>query len=79
LVLKLATPLLTLPTPSVVGPFLNVTVPVAVVELTVAVKVTDVFELAGLAEELSAIVVLALFTVWLMELLVLPLSLESPL
>ena len=76
--LKVAVPPLIVAVPRVVPPFLKVTVPVAAVELTIAVNVIDVFELDGLADGVSVIVVLALFTVSVILLLVLPLSFVSP-
>lgn len=52
--------------PSVVEPFLNVTVPVGMppLEVTVAVKVTGWLKTEGLAEELTVVVVAYLFTTW---------------
>lgn len=53
--------------PNVVVPLENVTVPVGVpleLELTVAVMVTDCSKLEGLAEEISAMLVLAFCTTW---------------
>jgi len=44
------------PVPSVVAPSLKVTVPVAPLPVTVAVKVTDWPKLLGLAEELTEVV-----------------------
>jgi hypothetical protein len=59
---------LSVPVPSVVEPSLNVTVPVGVptpapVTLSVAVNVTDWPNTDGVPEELTAVLVLALFTV----------------
>lgn len=65
-VLNVALPLLRVPVPNVVEPFLKVTVPVGVppLEVTVAVKVTDLPEVDGLREEVSEVELLALLTVW---------------
>lgn len=64
--LNVALPLLSVPVPNVVEPFLKVTVPVGVppLEVTVAVKVTDWPEVDGLREEVSEVELLALLTVW---------------
>jgi hypothetical protein len=56
-------PLLIVPVPSVVLPSLNVTVPVAVAGVTVAVKVTIDPYADGFADEVSLAVVLTWFTV----------------
>ena len=57
LVASVAEPLDNAAEPSVVSPSRNVTVPVAVAGLTVAVSVTDWPGLAGFAEDASAVVV----------------------
>jgi hypothetical protein len=62
-VLKVALPLLMVPVPSVVPPSMNVTVPVAVVGVTVAVKVTEEPYVDGFADEASVTAVFILFTV----------------
>jgi hypothetical protein len=62
-VLYVAFPLLIVPVPSVVLPFLNVTVPVAVEIESVAVKVTELPYVDGFDEEVSVTVGVALFTV----------------
>ena len=62
-VAKLALPPLNVAVPSNVVPSKNFTVPVAVDGLTVAVKVTLCLRFDGLLFEVSAVVVLALFTV----------------
>lgn len=56
-------PLLKLPVPSVVVPSLNVTVPVHVEGVTVAVNFTDDPYVEGFAEEVTVMVEFALFTV----------------
>ena len=56
--LYVALPLLSVPVPSVVLPSLKVTVPVAAVGVTVAVNVTAVPAVEGLAEEVSVTEVL---------------------
>ena len=64
-VLKVATPLLlSVPVPRVVVPSLNVTVPVGVPldEVTVAVNVTDWPNVEGLADDVSAVLVLTSLT-----------------
>ena len=53
-------PLASIPVPSVVEPSVNVTVPVAVLGDTVAVRVTDWPKVEGFAEEESVVVVLVL-------------------
>ena len=50
--------------PRVDEPFLKVIVPVAVEGATVAVKVTELPETEGLAEEVSPVVVAAILTDW---------------
>jgi hypothetical protein len=77
-VLYVAIPLLTLPLPSVVLPSLNVTVPVAVVDETVAVNVTEELNADGFDDDESVVVVLALLTVWVRADDVLLLQFESP-
>jgi hypothetical protein len=62
-VLKVVFPLLSVPVPSVVLPSLNVTMPVAVAGVTVAVKVTDVPNADGFADEAKVVVEFVLFTV----------------
>jgi hypothetical protein len=62
-VLKVALPPLTAPVPSIVLPSLNVTVPVAVDGVIVAVKVTDEPNAEGFADDASAVVEFALLTV----------------
>ena len=76
-------PLVKVPVPSVLVPFLKVTVPLGVpapgeTGLTVAVKVTDWPKTEGLAEEVKAVAVEAMLTTWLTAVLVLELKLESP-
>jgi len=71
------------PVPRVLGPSLKVTVPVGVpaplvLAFTVAVKVTDCPDSDGLAEELTSVVVLPFFTVWVSVLEVLPLKVAAP-
>jgi hypothetical protein len=63
-VVNVATPLLSVPVPSVVTPSRNVTVPVGVppAPLTVAVKVTDCPATDGFTEEVSAVVLVFVFT-----------------
>jgi len=63
-VLYVAVPALSVPVPSVVLPSLNVTVPVAAEGETVAVNVTDEPYADGFTDDVSVIVVFALFTVW---------------
>jgi hypothetical protein len=85
LVASVATPLpFTLVVPSEVLPALNVTVPVAApapgaTALVVAVNVTLWPGSVGVAEVVTTVLVLALLTVWLSEVLVLPPKLASPL
>ena len=67
-----------MPVPSVVLPSVNVTVPVADVGVTAAVKVTDEPYADGLADEASVTVVFVLFTVWISTEDVLLLSFASP-
>ncbi len=82
-VLKVATPdPFKVPVPSVAAPSLKVTVPVGVPEpgataATVAMNVTDWLNTEGFADEVSAVVVLPWFTVWVKTLEVLPLKLLS--
>ena len=61
----MATPLLSVPVPSVVLPSLNVTVPVASGTESVAVNVTEEPYADGFTDDASVIVGVALFTVWL--------------
>src|SRR5947208_2135752 len=66
-----------------VPPSWKVTFPVGVpapglLAVTVAVKVTDCPDSDGLAEELTSVVVLAFFTVWVSVLEVLPLKVAPP-
>jgi hypothetical protein len=66
LMVKVAMPPLRVPVPRVVLPSEKVTVPVGVPPalVTTAVKVTDWPNTEGLAEEVTVVVVLALFTCW---------------
>ena len=64
--------------PSVVVPSLNVTVPVAVVDEIVAVKVTEDPKAEGFADDDTVVVELALFTVCVRADEVLVLQFESP-
>jgi hypothetical protein len=66
------------PVPNVVVPSRNVTVPVAVLGDTVAVKVTDCPNTDGFADDATAVVVLVFPTFWVTAVLVLPLKLASP-
>jgi hypothetical protein len=66
------------PVPSVVLPSVNVTVPVAVGGVTVAVKVTEELYVDGFADGVNVVVVLARFTVCVSVAEVLALSLVSP-
>jgi hypothetical protein len=77
-VLNTAVPLVTLPVPIDVPLSLNVTVPVAVPGVTVAVKVTEVPAISGFELELNVVVEFTLFTVWVNVEEVLELSLLSP-
>jgi hypothetical protein len=65
-VLNVAVPPDRLPVPRTVTPSLNVTVPVAVEALTVAVKVTEAPKADGLRLDVMTVVVAAGFTVWVM-------------
>ena len=70
---KIAVPPLSVPVPSVVLPSLNVTVPVGVplagaTAAIVAVNVTDCPKTEGLAEEVTAVLELPLFTTCGLEL-----------
>lgn len=72
-----------MPLPSIADPSMNVTVPVGVpapgaTTVTVAVKVTGWLRIDGLDEELTAVLVEALLTVWTKSCDVLPLKLLSP-
>ena len=65
---NVALPLLSVPVPNTVAPFLNVTVPVGVplpgaTAATVAVNVTDWPNTDGLCDELTVLELAALFTV----------------
>jgi hypothetical protein len=78
-----AEPELKVTVPSEVTPSKNSTVPVAVpapgeTGLIAAVKVTDCPKTEGFAEDVNAVVVLALLTTWLTAELVLVTKLESP-
>jgi hypothetical protein len=82
-VLNVATFPLSVPVPNDVVPSMKVTVPVGVpapgdTTLTVAVNVTDCPNTEGLSEEVTDVVVSALFTVWGAGADVLPLKLPSP-
>jgi hypothetical protein len=84
-VAKVVEPPLKVPVPIVLTPSLNVTVPEGVPDpgatgLTVAVKVTVWPDTEGLADELSAVVLLSTVTVWVNgePVLSLPLKLVSP-
>ena len=77
-----AEPELKVTEPKEVEPLKNSTVPVAVpapgeTGLIVAVKVTDCPKAEGFAEDVNAVVVLALLTTWLTAELVLVTKLES--
>ena len=67
---KVVVPALRVPVPRVVVPSLKVTVPVGVPtprcdsEVTWAVKVTDWPKTEGLTEEVTVVLLLAWFTVW---------------
>ena len=63
LVVKLAAPELMVAVPSVVLPLLNVTVPVAVAGDTVAVNTVFAPMVTGFTEDVSAVVLVARFTV----------------
>jgi hypothetical protein len=65
---KVALPLMTVPVPNTVAPFLNVTVPVGVplpgaTAATGAVNVTDWSNTEGLCDEITVVELAALFTV----------------
>jgi len=60
---NVAIPPLTVPVPSVVAPSRNVTIPVAVEGVTVAVNVTACPKVDGFTFVPTAVVVFALFTV----------------
>lgn len=77
-VLKVAVPLLSVRVPIATPLSLNVTVPVAVLGVTVAVKVTEFPAINGFELELSVVVVLATFTVCVNVDEVLVLSFPSP-
>src|SRR5437773_1393370 len=81
--MKVATPPLTLPLPSVVAPSLHVTVPDGVpgpgaVTRSVAVSVSLCPHTDGFALDASTVVVAALFTVWVSAAEVLVAKLASP-
>jgi hypothetical protein len=63
-VVKVATPLVSVPAPSFAVPFINVTLPVGfpLDAETVAVNVSDCPKVEGFRDEVTAVVVLALFT-----------------
>lgn len=66
---NVAFPLLSVPVPNTVAPFLNVTVPVGVplpgaIATTVAVKVTDWSNTDGLCDEITVVELAVLLTVW---------------
>jgi hypothetical protein len=76
-------PALSVPVPNVVVPSLNVTVPVGVplpgaVAATVAVNVTACPKTDGFTDEVTDVLVAALFTVWVSVVDVLALKLASP-
>jgi hypothetical protein len=79
-VLNVALPLLSVPVPSVVEPFLKVTVPVGVppLEVTLAVKVTDWPDFDGFREEVTEVEVVACLTVCVSTAEVLPLKSVLP-
>ena len=77
-VVNVAWPPLMAAVPSVMGPSLNVTVPVAPA-VTVAVKVTEFPYKLGFNELISVVVLLAWFTVCVRTPLILPAKLPSPL
>jgi hypothetical protein len=82
LVVYFATPPLGVTTSSTEVPSLNVTVPVGVPPnspLTVAVKVTDCPDLDGFSDDVSAVVVVAVATLWVNSPDVLPAKFASPL
>ena len=60
---NVALPALSVPVPRVVAPSLNVTVPVAVLGVTVAVNVTDCPNVEGLVPDVTAVVLAATPTV----------------
>jgi hypothetical protein len=62
-VVRAAVPPDRLPVPRVAPPSINVTVPVAVDGVTVAVKITELPYVDGSADDVTPIVVDALFTV----------------
>ena len=80
---EVAEPEVSVTEPREVAPSKNSIDPVAVpapgaVVATVAVNVTDCPKTEGFAEEVKAVVVLALFTTWLTAELVLVMKLELP-
>jgi len=76
--LYVALPLLSGPVPNCVLPSINVTVPVAVAGVTVAVNVTEEPNNDGFTDEANVVVVAVWFTVWVSVEDVLLLSLVSP-
>ena len=74
---------LSVPVPSVVAPSLKVTVPVGVTEpdtwVTVAVNVTLWPHTVGFVEAITAVVLLAFVTVWVMAVEAFALKFVSPL
>src|SRR5207248_1550708 len=67
------------PAPGLLAVTVAVGVPApGLLAVTVAVKVTDCPDSDGLAEELTSVVVLAFFTVWVSVLEVLPLKVALP-
>jgi hypothetical protein len=78
-VVKVATPLLTALEPIVFAPSMKVTLPVTPAELTVAVIVTLWPNVEGFCDDISVIVVEALFTTCVSTVDVLPVNTESPL
>src|SRR5712691_856865 len=77
-VVKVVWPPVSVPVPRVDAPSLNVTIPVAALGDTAAVKVTDWPKTDGFGEDASVVVLVAL-TTWLSALEVLVLKLVSPL
>jgi len=76
--LNVVFPALIAPVPRVVLPSVNVTVPVAVAGVIVAVNFTDEPYAEGFADEASVMVGLALFTIWVSTEDVLPLYFVLP-
>jgi hypothetical protein len=75
---NVAVPLLNVPLPMLRPPSRNVTVPVAVEGDTLAVNVTDCPTVEGLILDVSVVLVVVLFVVWLRTAELLGLSLLSP-